>query len=407
MTQLTPIHPQGGDITLVQIINFLADSWKKLLSAALFGVFLGLAGWFLLGEYSAEYILLNNTNINININTNTNTNTNTNNNANTYALDIVSWKTIQKSLPNLASQILGEVDLPRQEVSLYKDLSEERWWQKNVIPSYAISKADTKDLAGISKDLDAASTTILSLTVNAAGGSRQSSIDNVRVASRFLRTGGAYLQLRNILNSYEGETISAAAEIQKKITTTEIEIGFQIQRAKALEDLHKRFPGNASLTSQVVDPKDSGAKYLPISTQIIAVNNDINQSKESLQRLRDRLVQIGLIKNFLDEAIPLTEKTFDGLALDEELLNIEMKLRSKLAKDDVKSKEILDQLHAQLLQVQARFTKGLEANTAPTSKKTGMIKCAVGGLLATFSLVLLFLLGQRALLGMKKNESIG
>lgn len=401
MTQLTPIHPQGGDITLVQIINFLADSWKKLLSAALFGVFLGLAGWFLLGEYSAEYILLNNTNINININTNTN------NNANTYALDIVSWKTIQKSLPNLASQILGEVDLPRQEVSLYKDLSEERWWQKNVIPSYAISKADTKDLAGISKDLDAASTTILSLTVNAAGGSRQSSIDNVRVASRFLRTGGAYLQLRNILNSYEGETISAAAEIQKKITTTEIEIGFQIQRAKALEDLHKRFPGNASLTSQVVDPKDSGAKYLPISTQIIAVNNDINQSKESLQRLRDRLVQIGLIKNFLDEAIPLTEKTFDGLALDEELLNIEMKLRSKLAKDDVKSKEILDQLHAQLLQVQARFTKGLEANTAPTSKKTGMIKCAVGGLLATFSLVLLFLLGQRALLGMKKNESIG
>ena len=68
---------------------------------------------------------------------------------------------------------------------------------------------------------------------------------------------------------------------------------------------------------------------------------------------------------------------------------------------------LLDLQHTGLLQVQARFTKGLEANTAPTSKKTGMIKCAVGGLLATFSLVLLFLLGQRALLGMKKNESIG
>lgn len=180
-------------------------------------------------------------------------------------------------------------------------------------------------------------------------------------------------------------------------------MGYQISRAKALEDLHKRFPGNTSLASQVVDPKDSGAKYLPITTQIIAVNNDINQSKENLQRLRDRLLQIALIKTFLEEANPLAEKTFDGLALDEQLLTIEMKLRSKLPKEDVKSQEILDQLHAQLLQVQARFTKGLEANTAPTAKKSGVAKATIGGCIAALFLMLLFLLGQRVWVNFKSG----
>ncbi|MDH6504845.1 hypothetical protein [Polynucleobacter sphagniphilus] len=46
--------------------------------------------------------------------------------------------------------------------------------------------------------------------------------------------------------------------------------------------------------------------------------------------------------------------------------------------------------------IQARFTKGLEANTAPTSSgKKGVIKSAVGGLVGGFFLVLLLHLGQR------------
>ena len=318
---------------------------------------------------------------------------------------MVSWKTIQKSLPNLAAQLESEGKAPEGQRDLYKDLANEQWWQKNVVPSYAISKADTKDLAGISKDLDAASTTILSLTLTSGGATKEQSLENVRAAARFLRTGGAYLQLRNILNSYEGETISSVAEIQKKITTTEIEMGYQIQRAKSLEDLHKRFPGNASIIGQVVDPKDSGAKYLPISTQIIAVNNDINQSKENLQRLRDRLMQIKLIKTFLEEASPLAEKTFDGLVLDIELLKIEDKLRAKLAKDDLKSQEILDELHTQLLLVQARFTKGLEANTAPNSKKRGMIKATAGGLSLAFFLMLFSLLAQKVWVNVKSGST--
>ena len=378
---MNPDSIESEEISLLDIVDFLQSTWKKLAIAAALGAAIGMASWFAMGNYEAQYVLLNNTN-------------NTNN-TNTYALDIVSWKTLQKSLPNLAAQVLDDGKVPQGQENLYRSLENDQWWQKNVIPSYAISKADTKDLAGISKDLDAASTTILNLTVSAQGKSKASAIDNVRAASLFIRTGGAYLQLQNLLNGYEGETISTVADIQKKITTTQIEMGYQVERAKQLEELHKRFPAGANVTGQVVDPKDSGAKYLPLQTQIVAVNNDINASKENLKRLSDRLKQLAIIKQFVQAANPLLAKTPDGLALANQLLDLEDQLRKGLSKDDANAQEILDNLHAQLLQISTRFTKGLEANTAPVAKKQGLIKATAGGLFAAFFLMLLVLLGQR------------
>jgi len=371
---------QESEISLVDIVNFLADSWKKLVIAGVIGVVLGLGGWFTLGSYSAEYVLLNNNN---------------NNNNDGYALDIISWKILQKNLPNLAAQVVDENKVPQNQGRIYKSLADDQWWQKNVTTGYAISKADAKDLAGVSKDLDAASTTIINLTLTAKEFSKEGAAQEVKAAAQFLRSGGAYLQIRSLLNGYESQTLSTVADLQQKITSTQIEVGYQIERAKSLEELHKRFPGGTNVGGQVVDPKDSGAKYLPISTQIIAVNNDINASKESLVRLQKRLAQIGLIKSFLEQAMPLQDQTFDGLTLDNDLLAIEAQLRAKLAKDDSNGQEFLDQLHAQLLAIQVRFTKGLDANTPPTTSKKGMIKTAAGGLAAGFFLMFFVLLGQR------------
>lgn len=369
---------QEAEISLLDIVNFLADSWKKLFLAGLFGAILGLSGWFFFASYTAEYVLLNN------------------NNNNSYAIDLVSWKVLQKSLPNLAAQIIEEQKTPESQAQIYKTLASEQFWQKNVKPSFALSKADIKDLAGVGKDFDQASTTILNFTLDMAGSSKSAAIENVKAAANFMRTGSAYLQLRNLINSYENEAISSEAELQKQITSTEIEMSFQLQRAKNLEELYKRFPGNASVNQTVVDPKESGAKYLSISTQIIAINNDINQSEESLQRYRDRLAQIAVIKAFIDKANPLVGQMFDGLALDNQLLDIEQLVRADLAKDDIKKQEVLDRIRSSLYAVQARFTRGLEATTAPTSGgKKGMIKFTAGGLAAAFFLMLMAMLGQR------------
>lgn len=106
---------------------------------------------------------------------------------NTNTLDLASWKTIQKSFPSLAAQIEGECKAIADQSQLYRTLSNEQWRQKNVVPSYAISKADAKDQAEISKDLDAASTVILSLTISNGGHTKEKATDNVKEVAN---TGG-------------------------------------------------------------------------------------------------------------------------------------------------------------------------------------------------------------------------
>ena len=376
-----------GEISLLDIVNFVQESWKKLLAASIVGAALGLSGWFFLGQYQAEYVLLNN-----------------NNNNNSYALDIVSWKMLQKSLPNLAAQVVEENKIPQDQAALYKTMAQEQWWQKNVSPAYALSKADTKDLGAISKDLDAASTTILNLTITASASSKEKAMGNVRNASQFLRSGGAYLQLHSLLNGYESQTISTVAELQQKITTTQIEMGYQQERAKSLEDLHKRFPGSSPTTGQVVDPKDSGAKYLPLSTQIIAANTDINANKETLERLKDALAQMATLRIWVKQVSPLIGSSYDGITLTRQLLEQEAALRATLNPNDPKSLAFVDGLRVTLLANEVRFNKAFEMNTAPTSGgKKGMIKTTAGGLAAAFFLMLLVLLGQRVWLNIKSG----
>jgi hypothetical protein len=389
-----------SEIALVDIIEFIQDSWKQLLASVIVGAALGFGSWVFFGTYKAELILLNNANIK----TTTTAITTPANNTNNYGLDIVTWRTLQKSLPNLASQMLVDENLSEEARAMYRAMSNSEWWVKGVIPNYAISKADAKDLASISKELDTASTTILSLTVYSDSASKTKSLEDVRLASRFVKSGGAYLQIKSVLNAYEGDAIGTAADIQNQITTTEIEQIYLKNRVKSLDELHKRFPGNAGSNQQVVDPKDSGAKYLPLTTQIIAVNNDIYQNKERLIRLNDRLNQIILMKQFLLKALPLAETELDGILLSKSLLRIEEELRKGLPASDVINRQALDQLRSQLLSIEARFTKGLEANISPMTKKVGMLKATAGGLAGFGFLMLIILLGRKMLSKLKIDK---
>jgi len=412
---MTSAHMQSGtkthdtELSLLEVIDFFQSSWKRLAAASLLGAVLALGGWIFLGNYSAEYVLLNNTINTINNTTNT-SGSSTNiagSNVSNYALDIVTWKTLQKILPNLAAQIIENKMLPIEMEFLYKTLSDGEWWQKNVVPSYAISKADSKDLAGIGKDLDGASTTILNLTISSSGETRNSAINNVRAVGNFLRTGGAFLQIQAILNGYEFESIASLAQLEVRVNQAQVEVEYLQARARKLEEMYKRFPGNggAAELRMLLDAKDSGAKYLPIQTQIIATNNEINQYREVIERMNDRMKQLVIVGQFLDLALPLSKKTTDGLKLAEQLLKVEAELRKTISKKELASQAILDQIHVQLLDISARFTKGLEAATEPNAKKRGMIKSTALGFLVGFFLMLLILLTQKVWLNAKENDT--
>lgn len=385
----------GGDsnaeLSLADIIQFTLAHYRKLILAMLLGGLLGFLSWYFLVNYQAQLTLINGNQAD--------------GSRSEGGLDLVSWRTIAQSLPNLADQMVQEDKAPEGTQALYRQMSDPAWWQKNVQPTYALSKSDMKDLATIGKELDGASTKIVSLTVSGVGSSRELAIDNVRQSSRFILSGGAYLQLRNVLNGYESEAIATRAEIERQISTNQIELSFLQARADSLESLLKRFPAEQRVAAQVVDPKDSGAKYLPIGTQIIALNTEIYQKRETLQRLGDRLAQIEIMNRFLQQALPQSQSQFDGVLLTDQLLDSEQALRKTLVPADLKAQLPLDQLRAHLLGIKNRFTKGLEANVVPNAKKRGMIKTSVGGVALAFALALIWLLGRPLLRRFGSSQS--
>ena len=84
------LSSRESEISLLDIVNFLQESWKKLAIAALLGALLGFATGFFTSSYQAQIILINN-----------------------GGSDLVGLRSLQKLLPNLANQIVDEGKVPQ------------------------------------------------------------------------------------------------------------------------------------------------------------------------------------------------------------------------------------------------------------------------------------------------------
>ncbi len=195
--------------------------------------------------------------------------------------------------------------------------------------------------------------------------------------------------------------LGTASTIQNQLTQTQVDQSYYKERIKTLEELLKRFPNRANINSQFLDPKESGSKYLPVENQLIAANNDLNQSKETINRLNDRLIQIQMMDKFIALAAPQIEAELNGLTLVKSLLAIEQDLRKGLEPGDFKGYLALDQLRSQLLTIEIRFTNGLQANAPSSPKKEDLLKSSASGSAVAVFLMLAFLLGRKLLSNLK------
>lgn len=379
-----PSQNEEEGIRLDEVIDFLSDHWKKAAIGAVAGAVLGVGGWSVLANYKAESVLINN-----------------------GAVSFMSWRALQKNLPILASQIVAAKQLKPGEEAQYGRLSSAVWWQKNVVPTYSLTKADTKDLATISKDLqESGGTNILNLVVTATGSSKEAAEANVDVSTRFIKEGLAYLSIKNLINGYESQVLNVDADLQKKILDAEVELKFMRERAKNLEALRQRFPQNAAVGSQqIVDLKDSSAKYMPISTQLVAINTDINNTVESLQRMRDQMAQMTVLKGFVAQALPLVAKDTNGLVLADALLKVEADMRQQLPPEDTNGLQMLNGIEATLVGFRTSFSKSLDTDLVPQVSRPGPVAPAAGGLLGGAALVFLMALSRKVLSGLKRRTA--
>ena len=313
---------------------------------------------------------------------------------------------MQKSLPELAKRMVELKKTKPDEEQLYKRLSEPKWWEKNVEPNYALSKSDQKNLAAVGREFEgSAGSTILFFTLSDSAADKETAEKDLATSINFMRTASTYWALRSLIRTIDASVSNTEAQLLKAIGSGEIEIEYLLQKAQGYESLRKRYPNGASdNTRQIVEVKEGGAKYLPLDTQLVAVNAEILSLRESVTRMRDKLTQDALTKEFLQQALPNLEKGADGLVLGNDLLEIISRLRAKLAPKDRLLLQALNELESDISSIVLRFDKGLQVSVAPkASMSSNPLKSGTLGLFFGVALMLIFIMIRRAWPRLKKT----
>ncbi|MDX8399416.1 MAG: hypothetical protein R8K20_04125, partial [Gallionellaceae bacterium] len=206
---------------------------------------------------------------------------------------------------------------------------------------------------------DEESTRILNFTLAATGASKEAAIENLAVATDFMRSGSAYLALSELVTAYQIDLLNSKADVEKNILEAKIELGFLKQRLTNIKAL-KLVSSGASANNQVVDLKDSGAKYLPVSTQLVAASQDVNSLKEKLLRLQSGEIQLTIISSFLLQANPVLNKNHDGLSALKDMMQIEFNLRQAVGFESLNIIQKLNDIKYDLTVIQTTFSVGLD-----------------------------------------------
>ncbi len=351
------------EISIKDIVNFFTGYRKFFLIGVIVSFSIAVLMTTLFAKHTAETVLIN-----------------------TGAIEFISWKSLQKNLPMLASQISE-----KKEADYLKVMSSEKWWDKNVVATYSLTKKDTKELLGINKDLqDSEGNRILNLIVKAEATNKDDSVKNLNAAISFISSGSSYLSYKNLITSYTTRVITSESTNEKNLKDLEIELGFLEQRAKNLNQLKVQFPSQTNSTNQVVDPKDSGAKYLPLSTQIIATNSDINVIKERLLRLRNEQQKFKVMKMFSEGAMPLVNTEFDGIQLGNKLLELTKKISAQIEKSNLNEQLAINTISSEIVAIQTKYTYGLEQATAGIVNPPNHLKNIFIGIIAGLFASVLF-----------------
>lgn len=346
-----------------EIIVFFLTYWKFLIVGAISGFAIALCGVLLFSKYEAEATIRNGSS----------------------KISYSMWADLRKELPILAAKISEH---EKNSESFLNVLSSETWWNKNVTPIFAVTKEDAKEVFGMPKEMQEAGALLIKyFVVNVKEQSKEEALKNLSTATSFLRSGAAYLALKNFIGTFQSTLLLTKPKIERDILTSNTQLAVLNRHLANLELLRAKFPKDTG--SLPVDLKDPSAKYLPLATQIIALNHDIREQKEKLVLLNDGLSQIAIIDSFVSQAQPAMDKNFDGLLTLAELEQIESSLRKGISNSDVNDILILNDIKYNLAVIKSNFTYELGQPTSISVSKPFSIKLIVIGLASGFFLALL------------------
>jgi hypothetical protein len=280
-------------ISLLDIVQFIKASYKKILLSGFCGLVAAVCFTFLLGQYTASITLVN------------------------YAqIDIPRIRYLQAAIPKLSQEesVKGSENY----------LSSEELWKSAIKVKNLTVKSDTKDMLNPAS-LQLERFNIYAIEVLGKANAKQLAKERAEEIRNFFIDGTVFIDLRDLLRRYELTVATTNTKLTTQILNAELDLTSIARRIKSLTELQTKYPaavaGQTNLM-QLTDTKDGGAKYLPILTQIIAAITDQNNQNELLLRYKEESAQMHIYSSFLEKAKPFMDAGLKDPNLIKNLLDI-------------------------------------------------------------------------------------
>jgi hypothetical protein len=360
----TPNQHEEDAISLVDIVQFIKESYKKVALLALGGLVCAAILTLALGQYTASITLLN------------------------YAeLDIPRIKYLQATLPKLSQEESGKGGI--------SSVGFEELWKSAIKINSLVKKSDTKDLID-PETLKSNMFNIYAIEMIAKANTKQLAEGRVQEISNFFVNGAVMIDLRDLVRRYELQVSKTDAQLGTKILNAEGELVYIERRIKTLEELKRQFPATTTSNNHsmnLVDSKGNSAKYLPVLMQIIAAIADKNNNLELLQRYKEEDSQMRIYNLFVEKAKPFLDTGLKDPKLLANLLVIVDE--AKKTPKTIYEKAVLSTIEGDLRKIMAFKLYGLPQFGSISTAGPAYLKNIVIGSFGGAIVGILFALGLR------------
>lgn len=401
-------------ISLYDVVKFLTNRWKLYLAGFVLGAIVATSFAYLNSSYTASVLM------NISRSFETNGTFDASGAGPEAPFDLIAWRATQKRLVELM-QDLASNDRGQDKKPAYVDvLASAGWWPQHVVPIKVLTTDEAKELLGINsmiignnkpsedtpllKSLGrviAEATRISALQLSQTAKTADIAISQVEEIADVIISSLALLRYHAFTDTLHTQALGLEAKTSADLGVLGLKLNVLERQRERLIRLNQEYPNSSPQWMGMVD-KDM-SKYLPIPTQLIAINLDIDQIKEQMSAVKLEQEQNTINREFAKEAARILHKEYSNRAASEQILNLENTMRVGLKPGDVHQLIALDRIRAPLLKIISINESQIKEAPAFISKAPTPLKAGIKG--AGLGLALALLLSVLMLIFLNSHPS--
>lgn len=401
-------------ISLYDVVKFLTNRWKLYLAGFVLGAIIATSFAYFNSSYTASVLM------NISRSFETSGTFDASGAGREAPFDLIAWRATQKRLVELM-QDLASNDRGQDKKPAYVDvLASAEWWPQHVVPIKVLTTDEAKELLGINsmiignnkpsedtpllKSLGrviAEATRISALQLSQTAKTADIAISQVEETADVIISSLALLRYHAFTDALHTQALGLEAKTSADLGVLGLKLNVLERQRERLIRLNQEYPNSSAQWIGVVD-KDM-SKYLPIPTQLIAINLDIDQIKEQMSTVKLEQEQNAINREFAKEAARILYKEYSNRTAGEQLLNLENTMRMGLKSGDVHRLIMLDRIRAQLLTILSINDGQIKEAPAFISKAPNPLKAGIKG--AGLGLAVALLLSVLMLLFLNSRPS--